>query len=162
MIDVDFAVEKCMEILMESTTQFRSVDTDELGLFIRLTSTGSEPIPSDLDILCPKRIHSRGKPTVTGTCMERKAESRWSGWSKTTVFPSECMRRKMITHALGITLRTVLKNHIYIFDGTCYKQQKGGAIGVAVAGDVAVLFMRWWDKELLKRLAERGITTQYY
>ena len=32
---------------------------------------------------------------------------------------------------------------------------KGGAIGVGIAGDVANLFMVWWDKQVKMKLEKR-------
>ena len=58
----------------------------------------------------------------------------------------------MITHALNITLKYTLNNHVCKFKDELYKQLKGGAIGVSVAGDIAQLFMVWWDNQLKERL----------
>ena len=68
----------------------------------------------------------------------------------------------MISFALGITLKYVLKNHIYTFNNKLYLQEKIGAIGVAITGDVAVLFMAWWHKELLYKLQQLVYITHMY
>ena len=36
-IDIDFAVEKCVEMIIESDVKFQNVNTDELGLYLSLT-----------------------------------------------------------------------------------------------------------------------------
>ena len=51
----------------------------------------------------------------------------------------------MVVPALGVAMTATLKNHIFIFNGDIRKQESGGAIGVAAAGDIACLFMVWWD-----------------
>ena len=51
-------------------------------------------------------------------------------------------------------MRTVLKNHIFRFNEEIRKQMSGGAIGVKAAGDIANLFMCWWDQEFLKKVNE--------
>ena len=43
------------------------------------------------------------------------------------------------------------------FKEQIYKQKKGGAIGVTLAGDVANLFMVWWDREFMKLLERKNI-----
>ena len=68
----------------------------------------------------------------------------------------------MICFALGISLRETLNNHIFQFNGKLYKQTEGGAIGVGIAGDVAVLFMIYWDRELLRILKENRIHVRLY
>ena len=50
-----------------------------------------------------------------------------------------------------------MKNHVCQFNNKLYKQKSGGAIGVSLAGDVAQVFMIWWNRELKKRLALEGI-----
>ena len=51
-------------------------------------------------------------------------------------------------------MRTVLKNHIFRFNEQIRKQANGGAIGVKAAGDIAALFMTWWDKTFLEKVNE--------
>ena len=55
----------------------------------------------------------------------------------------------MITHALNISLKYTLHNHVCTFDGKLYKQLTGGAI----AGDMAVLMMVWWDNQLKSQVS---------
>ena len=47
-----------------------------------------------------------------------------------------------------------LKNHIFRFKEEIRKQSSRGAIGVKAAGDIASLFMCWWDKEFLEKVNE--------
>ena len=68
----------------------------------------------------------------------------------------------MLVYALGITLKYTLKNHIYTFNKKFYIQEKGGAIGVGIAGVVAVLFMVWWDKQLLQKLHDHAYIIHLY
>ena len=66
----------------------------------------------------------------------------------------------MMSFAIGVSLRHVLKNHIFRFNNKIYKQTKGGAIGVGVAGDVANVFMIWWDRKLNQMLKQSDIEVQ--
>ena len=61
-----------------------------------------------------------------------------------------------------IVLKAILDNHVFVFDQKLYKQNKGGAIGVSLAGDIANLFMVWWDRQLKTRLAEIDMNLLYY
>ena len=67
-----------------------------------------------------------------------------------------------MSFAIGVSLRLVLKNHIFRFNNKIYKQTKGGAIGVGVAGDVANVFMIWWDRKLKSMLRQNNIEVQLY
>ena len=68
----------------------------------------------------------------------------------------------MICFALGISLRETLNNHSFQFNGKLYKQIEECAIGVGIAGNVAVLFMIYWDRELLRILKDNIIHVQLY
>ena len=68
----------------------------------------------------------------------------------------------MLAFAVGRSLKVTLENHIFRFNNRCYKQVKGGAIGVGIAGDVANLFMVWWDKQVKMKLEDDGINVQMY
>ena len=56
----------------------------------------------------------------------------------------------------------ILKNHICKFNKRLLKQKHGGAIGVSLAGDIANLFMVWWDRELKRRLAQNNMFLKLY
>ena len=60
----------------------------------------------------------------------------------------------MVCFALGIAMKTTLKNHIFRFNDQIRKQTNGGAIGVKAAGDIAALFMVWWDKTFKQKVVE--------
>ena len=80
-------------------------------------------------------------------------------WNETTEQPPDV--NKMVVHALAITLRYTLSNHVCKFNGQLYKQLKGGAIGVGIAGDVATLFMVWWDRELRSKFPTFRMYARY-
>ena len=62
--------------------------------------------------------------------------------------------RKMVAEALGIAVKTVLKNHIFRFNEEIRKQLSGGTKSVKAAGNIANLFMFWWDEEYLLRVLD--------
>ena len=53
--------------------------------------------------------------------------------------------KRVVAYAMGVAMKTVLKNHIFRFKDEIRKQANGGAIGVKAAGDIASLFMCWWS-----------------
>ena len=60
----------------------------------------------------------------------------------------------MACHTLGIAMKTTLTNHIFRFNDQIRKQTSGGAIGVKAAGDIASLFMVWWDRTFKQKVAQ--------
>ena len=55
-----------------------------------------------------------------------------------------------------------MKNHIYHFENTLKKQSGGGPIGLDLTGELANIFMAWWDKQLLLKLNQHNISVILY
>ena len=75
--------------------------------------------------------------------MKEKEEERWDPWIKPQEKPEGEELKRTVAYALGVAMKTVLKNHIFRFKDEIRKQTNGGAIGVKAAGDIASLFMCW-------------------
>ena len=100
------------------------------------------------------------KITGSGICVEKK--DRFKPWIAANNIPDELVQRVMLKEALKIVLEVIMKNHIYNFNDELRKQKEGGAIGVDLTGELAKVFMCWWDKEMLKRLGEKGMNPILY
>ena len=55
-----------------------------------------------------------------------------------------------------------MQNHTYKFDDVIRKQKEGGAIGIDLTGEMARIFMCWWDRKLLEKLANLNINPYLY
>ena len=101
-------------------------------------------------------------PTITSSGKSKDYEKRWNNWTRPLRKATEEMSRKLLMKAFEIALKLVMKNHIFTFNDENFKQLSGGAIGVSIAGDVANLFMVWWDRELKSRLSVERILIELY
>ena len=153
-IDIDFAVEKCVEMIEKSESVFENIDTEELGLYLSLTLSLEERKKMKIEDFCAKRKRAGKKPTITGCGTKEKKEERWNCWEKPEKVPKNEELKKVVAQALGVAMKTILKNHIFRFNDEIRKQRNGGAIGVKAAGDVANLFMCWWDQKFLEKVNE--------
>ena len=160
-IDIDFAIEKCLQLISESEFQFKSIDSTELGLYLSLTMDKNERIKLNLYDYCPTRGCGR-PPTITSSGCKTNYEKRWKGWTKASKLPDDVTQKKMLIQSLKIVLQVILRNHVCKFNKRLYKQKEGGAIGVSLAGDIANLFMIWWDRELKKGLYEQKLLLKLY
>ena len=143
--------------------EFVNIDTDELGLFLMMTNDKEELKAKDLLKYCPTRIKKRGRaPKLTASGAAKNKEKRWTGWTKSDIKPGSLEIKELVTLALRTSPLTTMKNHICQIDNNVYKQTQGGAIGVGIAGDVATLFMVWWDRELKNRLRRQNIDVLLY
>ena len=61
-------------------------------------------------------------------------------------------------------MKLIMQNHIHVysFNGMLRKQTKGGPIGLELTGDVAQIFMNWWDKKMKIKMIEENITVLIY
>ena len=84
-IDVDFAVEKCVELLQESDITFENVQADELGLYITLQTLEEERKKEGIADFCPTRIRRGKRPTITGCGSYTGEKLRWSFHQKAKV-----------------------------------------------------------------------------
>ena len=76
-IDVDFAVEKLIELLKDSDIIFEKVNTDELRLYITLLTTEEEREKEAISKFRPSRICNRKKPTITGCGSYTEGGRKW-------------------------------------------------------------------------------------
>ena len=89
-------------------------------------------------------------------------EERWKSWIPPRENPPENIKRKMVIRAIKTSIETTMRNHVFFFDQDAYHQTEGGAIGVGLAGEVANLFMVWWDRTFIERVKENGIELAMY
>ena len=88
---------------------------------------------------------------------------KWN-WSKTRV-PSQLQKKKNIALVLMATMKTVLQNHLYEFDGQLYRQKEGGPIGeniTQIAADLVMFKLMGGFKKRLKRLNLVAILLKLY
>ena len=52
----------------------------------------------------------------------------------------------MMSLAIAEQIKTVMKNHVYCYNGKIYKQKSGGSIGNVLTGALATNFMLWWAR----------------
>ena len=113
---------------------------------------------------CPKRKHKRGqRPNITGCGTKDKDLERYGPWNMADVSNfTEAEKRRLLATALKIALTIVMKNHIYVFGGQLRRQKEGGAIGLELTGQLAKIYMIWWDKEFAKKLNQLEISYALY
>ena len=152
-IDVEIAATKVNEMFVKSGVEVADVDTRELGLYLALNRTRPQLAEAGIAERCPTRRTNKGRPlNMTGCAQSATALERYKPW----------MTKRMLGEALAAAVEYVMKNYIYTFNGKARQQREGGPIGLGLTGDIAQILMCWWDKELMKRLRERGMEVMLY
>ena len=162
-LHLDFTIEKAAEEFQESEVEIEGVDYEELGLYLSLHTDETFLRDKGIEDFCPKRRNRVGAPPkITGSGIKVKKEERFKPWIEALCSPDSEKQRVMLTEAMKIVLTTLMKNHIYNFHDELRRQKEGGAIGVDLTGELAKVFMTWWDKQMLRKLSERNINPLLY
>ena len=162
-LDIDFTIGKVCETFESSDFSLEGVNFKELGLYLAVNLTDQELASRSLASLCPTRKYPKAKRlTMTGCSNRGKDIDRFAPWLCPRRQPTAKEKRLMVVQGLWIALRKVMHNHVYVFDGVVRKQVRGGPIGLRLTGDIAQVFMLWWDKEMKKRLEGIGLAPLMY
>ena len=157
-LDIDFTIEKICEIFYGCDTTFECIDYDELGLYLALNVDQSRISSLGLESVCPKRRSERGRPpTMTGSGTQDIKEKRFAPWVRPNGVPNYREKRRMLTEALSVALKFIMKHHVYTFNNEMRLQQEGGPIGLELTGVIAQVFMVWWDRQLKSKLTCLGV-----
>ena len=153
-LDIGFAAEKVGEMFYQSGIEVEDVNAKELGLYLALNRTQVQLRARGLADFCPVRRTNRGRPpTMTGCAQSEKAAKRFRPWVEpVNSIPDDNVKKKMLAEAITVAVEFVMRNHMYTFNGQLRRQAKGGPIGLALTGDVAQVFMCWWDREFIKNM----------
>ena len=87
-------------------------------------------------------------------------KNKKSDWEKPKKTMTE--RKKLFGLSLQTLILTCMKNHLYQFKGNVRLQKAGGPTGLDLTGELADLFMLWWDQEFLAILEKLSIDTDVY
>ena len=117
---------------------------------------------SKLEEVCPKRKYRNGRPKITRNGVTVDKEKRWNIWYEPEREPNELEKRLMLKESLKIALETLMTNHTYKFDEVIRKQKEGGAIGSDLTGEMARIFMCWWDRKIIEKMNHLGIKVLLY
>ena len=83
-------------------------------------------------------------------------------WSKPKKHANKDILKKLFGLALERLIVLSMENHIYQFDNVNRLQSSGGATGLDETGEVADLYMLWWDSEFLDVLSSVQIDLDLY
>ena len=132
-------------------------------VYLTLLTTEEKRKKEGISKFCPSRICKGKKPTITGCGSYTERGRRWLfHYKATTAMEDPQMVRKIIFYAVGLALKVTLKNHVCRFNNKIFKQMKGEAIGVGISGDVANVFMIWWDRKMNSLCAQQNIMLKLY
>ena len=163
-LDVGFTAEIVAKEFRESQFEVEGIDYKELGLYLAMNKTEQELENLGLLKFCPRRKTRFGRPPViTGKATTaNRDEERYKPWKPPAKEPNKIVKKTMVSEALRVAIEYIMKNHIYRFNDTIKKQSQGGPIGLELTGELAAVFMMWWDRELLRRVHMLGLEVVLY
>ncbi|KAL8613584.1 hypothetical protein ACOMHN_022003 [Nucella lapillus] len=163
-LDVGFTAEIVAKEYRESQFEIEGIDYREVGLYLAISKTERELENLGLLEFCPRRKTKLGRPPViTGKATtSSKDEERYRPWKLPNKVPNKDVKKTMMSEALRVAIEYIMKNHVYKFNNTVKKQSQGGPIGLELTGELAAIFMMWWDRELLRRVHMLGLEVALY
>ena len=162
-LDIEFTAKIVSEVFYSSCIRIEGINHQELGLYLALNMEPDTLEALGVNSYCPSRKHKRGRPpTITGCAMDNNLIKRYKPWDMPVNTPNDEQERIMLREALKVVILFIMKNHIYTFENQIKMQSDGGPIGLELTGDVAQVFMMWWDEQLRHRLEERGLRVLMY
>ncbi|CAI9727488.1 Hypothetical predicted protein [Octopus vulgaris] len=100
-MDVDLALEKCVEMINKSKVEFRNVNTEELGLLLRLTYDNEYLDKHDLSSFCPSR-RLRGSHAFPPKLQKKTLRVHAMRSNLESYSPSEFVSKQLFLNIYGI------------------------------------------------------------
>ena len=162
-LDIPKCAEIVTQMLYESEIQIKNIKWKEAMLYIRYMWNDDQIRSENLWEYTPKRRNTRGRPpTFLSSGSELHEKDRLKPWVFDDITPEDGTEKRMLSIAIGIMVAETITNHGYQYNGKIFKQEEGGAIGLELVGVVANIYMCWWDKQLLQRLAAENLKIEVY
>ena len=161
-LDIPVCARIVGEELYKSRLDFVGLDGREIALYIRYHMTDDELRSRGVLKLCPTRKHGGRPPLFVNSGSESKKKKRHGPWTFPRKTPGKLSTRKMFSVAIEIMVARTIALHDYQFKEEIFRQTKGGAIGLDLTGEVAEVYMGWWDRQMLERMANNGLMSIVY
>ena len=131
---VDEVATIAAEEFLESRLEV-DMDWIELSLYLAVNFTRKELIDMGLGDVTHTRVTNSGRrPGVTTKEILERSEDTVSKFNFPVSVPSSEQQRKMFSVALKVLIKTAMDNHLFSFNGSLFRQRKGGAIGSTLTG----------------------------
>jgi len=161
-LNIEHTATVTAQLFYESETNVEGIDDEELGLYLALNLNETNLEREKVKEFCPSRRTNLGRPpTITGSA-NKKAVDKYKPWKKRCTIPNDHEKKKMLSLALKIVIMHIMNNHIYKINNQIKKQSRGGPIGLDLTGDLAQIYMTWFDKQLINGLNHRNIEVIMY
>ena len=181
------AAEVARIMWMRSTLDTKNIDTDSLAYYIGSTYSKSEIESNNLsEVVYSKKIVKKKKQNVRKTLKNlkksikitklqkqtknekmKKSQSEKSPkpeivWMKPKRNAEIAEVKKMFGLALKRLIIVSMRNHVYSFKNEYYLQCQGGSTGLDETGEVADLYMLWWDLMFNSKVKDLGLTLKLF
>ena len=161
-LDISFTIDIVCEEFRNSIVTIKGIDYTEVGLYLALHLDVQQLRRLCIQNVCPTRKHKKGKPTITSSGIASDRATRFKPWKKRLRAPNPQQKRVMLIEALRIALNFTMRNHMYTFDNVIRRQKGGGPIGLDLTGNMAQIFMKWYDGQLINKLTVIGLPPRMY
>ena len=153
-LNIKRSAKECGREIEDTEVEYENVDYKWAGRFIASNMNQDEIYREGLNNIVPRRKNGFGtRPGATTKELYDKREydkvggkeiEKESKWREVRRVLSRKEKRKLLRKVLEISITTLMRNHIYQFEGKTRVQREGGSIGMAATGVIArIRMMRW-------------------
>ena len=142
-----------------------AVNERELKLYLASTMEENEVKEEGWEEFVHKKknkSNNNRKPGITTEEILGERKNEKSKWEELEKMADEEMVKKMLGKALEIGVKAVMQNNVYRFADEIRVQEKGGAIGVKMTGDLAKAVMFPWKEKFVEKFARLEIAGKLY
>ena len=162
-LDIDRCAEVFRQKLCESRLSFPNIEWKDISLYLVYHLSSQEIENEGFREYCPVRRSMRvNTPQFSCRGTNKSEEKRFGPWIFPESQPDQGTLRKMFCLALKCMIKVTMINHDFQFNGTIYRQNTGGSIGLDLTGVLSDVYMCEWDKSLIQRCHEIGLLILLY
>ena len=151
-LDVEKSAKICEEEVINTIINYHNVDWEYAMTYLKITMSEKELEERGLSKYAPERKGKRGQNIGV------KARPDLSKWNHPKGAPTRQEIKKMVGAMTKVAIETVMRNHVYAFNGVVFVQESGGPIGLECTCSIAKVVMGVWDRRIKKRLRKLGLS----
>ena len=160
-------IDRCARVfrnkLFESKLKFPGLSWKSIALYLHYRVSEQDLVEEGIQEYCPQRRTNRGHPPeFWANGVKRDDHERFGPWVFSSTPPDEITVRRMFCIAIENMIKVTMSLHDFQFEGTIYRQNTGGSIGLDLTGVLSDVYMCYWDKELKKKCLDEMIRILLY
>ena len=150
----------CADVIRRCPARFENIDTHTAAVFLATNCSENELEKSGLLSIIPRRIYARGfkltasTPELTTRPGDKDPPPKFH--KTRTIMAKE--ERELLAKVVQVGVRLVVKNHVYKWKGSYWKQSLGVPTGLRLSAIIGRVTMDVWRYSMQNLMKENNMT----